>query len=93
MDTHVITVFCAFAALVISALSFFRSSSDRRIDERIDLKLKADIAVIKVDLSTIKDSVTRQSAQAAAVVRAAVEATADSIREAAESIADARTRA
>lgn len=90
MDTTVITTFCACSALVISALSFFRSSSDRRIDERIDLKLKADIAVIKVDVATIRDTITQQSTQAAAVVRAAVEATAHSIQEAADSIAEAR---
>jgi hypothetical protein len=89
MPMTYITTTCAVAALLISALSFFRSSSDRRIDERIDLKLKADIAVMKRDLATIKETVTQQSAQTSVVVRAAVEATAEAIRGAADAIAGA----
>jgi hypothetical protein len=82
---------CAVIALLVSVAGYFRSTSDRRIDERIDLKLAPDIAVMKNQLESISANLTQQSTQAAAVVRAAVETTAAAIRDAADSIVEART--
>jgi hypothetical protein len=79
----------AFSALAISAASLLRvtrressSATDSRIDERIQLKLGADIAVIKAEVQHISKSLSSNSE----LVTASVEATTKAINTAAETM-------
>ena len=79
----------AILALVVSGLSLRRSSTkedaaaaDARIDERIQMKLGVDIAVIKNEVQNIAKALTSN----ADLVRNTVDATTNAINEAARAL-------